>query len=196
MKNFRLIILSLVLIACNQNNSLVTQPKTESESKKITPQRTYLGNSVFEHHKSKNEFEFSSPDAYVFIGNTINDKIKHGLIFQLIDEDTYKWELKLISWHKNQLVEKQIKQFEINSISDFKFVDKNHDGNKDLVISIMYNKLIDYLFLYYASQDSLRYIEDFVKYPASQRIAKTNYWYSYTNQLAVPTITGIRHFSK
>lgn len=67
-----------------------------------------------------------------------------------------------------------------NDFSSFKFIDFNGDGYKDLLISYATNVPgIQDLILFNPKNNKFRKITGFTKFPASQRIKGTDYYYSY-----------------
>lgn len=142
-------------------------------------QNEFLGNQVFHANKAKEKFDFETYNAIVRIGNLVNDNSKNGIIFQQIDSINYIWQIKFLSYGNNEITEKIIDTVDMGTLVGLEFSDKDFDTNKDLVITIGGNKAVDFLYLFDEQENDLRFIEEFIDYPATKQVADSKFLYSY-----------------
>ncbi|GAB5524908.1 MAG: hypothetical protein Roseis2KO_27800 [Roseivirga sp.] len=145
-------------------------------------QRTYLGDALFEHNKNEESLISDTFYTHVEIGKLFSATQKHAVIFQQIDSLKYINELKLITYSKGEIIQKTIDTFEIGMFADFRRIDMNHDGYKDILITQGSQRSWDRLYLFDPVNDSLLNIPEFREYRSTEPIGETGYFYSYTSR--------------
>lgn len=146
---------------------------TKAQSKRAT------GDIIFEKNKDKRSFSYKSYQYNIEIGNIINTNVKHAVVFQQIDSVNYINQLKFISFENEEIHEKIIDTLGVGTLIDFRLVDKNSDGNKDLLISLGGNRQLDHLYVFDQNKDTIIKIPNFSDYPSSQTVKDTNLLFSY-----------------
>lgn len=145
-------------------------------------QGTYLGDVIFENNKHKESLISDAFYTRVEIGKLFSPANKHAIIFQQTDSLKYLNELKLISFHERDITQKTIDTFEIGMFIDFRRIDMNQDGYKDLLITQGSQRPWDRLYLFDPVNDSLIRIPEFINYRSTEQIGATGYFYSYTSR--------------
>ncbi len=157
--------------------SLMAWPNTG-----LAQQQTYLGDMIFEIYKHQDSLVKDSFYTHVEIGKLFDHDRKHALIFQQVDSIEYINQLKLISYSDNETIEKIIDTFEIGMFIDFRRIDMNHDGYKDVLITQGSQRSWDRLYLFDPESDSLISIPEFSGYRSTNQVRETEYFYSYTSK--------------
>lgn len=142
----------------------------------------HQGDLIFEQNKTESSFEFQNINDIVEIGNLVNPKTKHGIILQQFDSIANSYQLKLMCYNSNEITEKIIDTLELGILVDFKFIDKNIDGNKDLMLTIGGNRAFDLLYVFDQTENTLVKITNFINYPQTEQIGDTKFLFSYIAQ--------------
>lgn len=145
-------------------------------------QVTYLGDLIFNNNKDRESLISDAFYTRVEIGNLFSPTQKHAIIFQQIDSLAYINELKLITYGKSGITQKTIDTFEIGMFNNFRRIDMNHDGYKDVLITQGSQRPWDRLYLFDPVNDSLLQIPEFFDYRSTQQVGETGYFYSYTSR--------------
>lgn len=145
-------------------------------------QVTYLGDSIFQYHKHHDSLISDAFYTHVEIGKLFSPAQKHAIIFQQIDSLKYINELKLMTYGKSGITQKTIDTFEIGMFNNFRRIDMNHDGYKDILINQGSQRSWDRLYLFDPVNDSLLQIPKFFHYRSTEQVGETGYFYSYTSR--------------
>ena len=134
---------------------------------------------MLEKNMHKNNFKLDGGMTLVEIGTLIHPTVKNAIIIEPTSEKIDSIDIKLYHIKNNTLTTIYKKRMKYMGNYHYQFHDLNNDGYKELIVSFMANKSVDFYFIYDNSIKSFRQINHTFKYNELTSLESANYLYSY-----------------